>query len=133
MIGEDFIFNQYSLSDFGMKLYDPENSQEFISREIEKSDMTSIRQVPNHYSTHYTGTLVLSFLIIRDEDYFNTKNDLKLCGEDISLICAWLESPKTPEQLLVISGFLQLGLELMEQIEYNSNTRFDSMSKGRAV
>lgn len=109
MIGEDFIFNQYSLSDFGMKLYDPENSQEFISREIEKSDITSIRQVPNHYSAHYTGTLVLSFLIIRDEDYSNTKNDLKLCGEDISSICAWLESPKTPEQLLVISEFLQLG------------------------
>lgn len=101
MIGDDFLFNDIWLSDYGMKMYDPESSQQFIGREIEKSGISSLRQIPNHYSAYYANTLTLDFLVIKDNDEFPTQSEKKLSGEDINLIRGWLESPKTPTKLVI--------------------------------
>jgi len=96
MVGNDFFYDGHWLSEFGMKIYDPEESQQFVGREIERSDITSIRPVPNHYSAHYSNTLELSCLIIKDEDECRTKEEMKMEGMDISCVRLWLENPKIP-------------------------------------
>ena len=101
MVGNDFYFDGHWLSEFGMRVYDPEDSQQFVSREIDKADITPLRPVPNHYSAHYSDALTLSFLVVRDEeDEFLTQEESKLDGEVISYVRSWLESPKTPTHLL---------------------------------
>lgn len=101
MIGRDFLFNNTWLSEYGMKMFDPQNDQQFVSREIERSEITALRQVPNHFSVHYSNVLTLDFLIIKNDEEYDTKEELRLLGEDINLIRAWLESPKTPTKLVM--------------------------------
>lgn len=97
MVGNDFYYDGHWLSEFGMKVYDPEDTQQFVSRDIDKSDISTLRPIPNHYSAHYSDVLTLSFLIIKDdEDEPLTQEETKLDGEEISYIRAWLESPKIP-------------------------------------
>lgn len=101
MIGEDFLFDDVWLSDFGMKMYAPDETQQFTDRTIEKSEVTPQRQVPNHYTAYYPDALTLNFLIIRDECEYPRQEDKELIGEDINLLRAWLESPKTPTKLVI--------------------------------
>lgn len=101
MVGNDFYFDGHWLSEFGMRVYDPEDSQQFVSREIDKADITPLRPVPNHYSARYSDVITLFFLIVRDEeDEFLTQEESKLDGEVISYIRSWLESPKTPTHFI---------------------------------
>jgi len=102
MLGEDFCFGNRWLSEFGMSMFDPEDSQEWVSREIEKSDITSIRAIPNHYSTRYNDTLTLHFLILKNEDMCESKTDYKLSKFEINGLRAWLESPTQPTELQVV-------------------------------
>jgi len=101
MISEDFMFGDSWLSEWSMKMYDPENSQSFVSRSIDKSEITSLRAKPNHFGTTYSDALVLDFLIIKDEDECETWEDFKLTGDDIHYLRGWLESPKKPTELVV--------------------------------
>lgn len=100
MNGKDFYYNGHWLSDFGMMVFDPNDTQNFVGRTIDKGNITPVRQIPNHYSTYYSDVLTLSFLIIKDEETeYLTQEEKKLTGEDISYIRAWLESSKIPEKL----------------------------------
>ena len=99
MIGNDFYFGEHWLSEFDMKVYDPDNQQEFVGRDIDRADITSLRPVPNHYSTKYSDVLKLDFLIVKDPDIYES-NELKMDGDDISYVRAWLESPKKPTHLI---------------------------------
>ena len=101
MLGKDFTYGSSKLSDFGMKIYDPENEQQFATREIDKSEITSIRPVPNHYSTHYNDVLILNFFIIKDDGNYPSQSDMRLTANNINTLRAWLESPKTPVLLNV--------------------------------
>lgn len=123
MNGKDFYYNGHWLSDFGMMMFDPNDTQSFVGRTIDKANITPARQIPNHYSTYYSDVLTLSFLIIKDEENggnilcengtnitdengnnliveinYLSQEGKKLTGEDINVIRAWLESPKTPEK-----------------------------------
>ena len=102
MIGENFCFDSRWLSEFGMSMYDPEDSQEWVGREIDKSDITSLRAIPNHYSMHYADTLTLHFLIMKNEDICDSKTDYKLSKFEINGLRAWLESPSKPTELRVV-------------------------------
>ncbi len=102
MIGEDFHYNNFWLSDYGMKMYDPEETQQFIGREIDKSGLSPLRKVPNHYSVHYSNVLTLSFLILKDTHTCMSQEDYQLNGEEIHTIRSWLESPDTPAPLFVL-------------------------------
>ena len=101
MLGNDFTYNGHSLSDYNMKMYDPENSQQFASRVIDKAEITSIRPIPNHYSTHYADVLTLNFFITKDNDEYPTQKDMRMSSDDINTLRSWLESPKKPLSLFV--------------------------------
>lgn len=101
MIGEDFKYNGIWLSHFGMKMYDPDEPQSFVSREIEKGDLSSIRHVANHYTVHYTDVLKFNFLIIKDICLYSTQKDLLLSEDELNDLRTWLESPKTPCELFL--------------------------------
>lgn len=103
MIGENFAFNGSWLSDFDMKMYDPEDSQQFIGREIDKADISLLREMPNHYSTHYSDVLVLSLLILKNPDIYDSKDAMRLTADEINDIRSWLESPKLPSEMRMIS------------------------------
>lgn len=103
MIGENFAFNGSWLSDFDMKMYDPEDSQQFIGREIDKADISLLREIPNHYSTHYSDVLVLSLLILKNPDIYDSKDAMRLTADEINDIRSWLESPKLPSEMRMIS------------------------------
>lgn len=103
MVGEDFAFNGSWLSDFDMKMYDPEESQQFISREIDKSEISLLREIPNHYSTHYSDVLVLSLLITKNPDIYDSKLAMRLSADEVNDIRAWLESPKMPVEMRMLS------------------------------
>lgn len=101
MLGNDFTYGQHKLSDYDYKLYDPENEQQFVGRDVDRAEITSIRAIPNHYSTHYSSVLTLDFLIIKDDGTELTQSERLMSGDDINTIRAWLESPKTPTLLSV--------------------------------
>jgi hypothetical protein len=101
MFGEDFTFDSKKLSEYSMTMYDPEDNQSFVSMNIEKSDITSQRPKPNHFGKSYTDTLTLSFLILKDENVCDSKNDYRLTPNEINTLRAWLESPKMPTELVV--------------------------------
>lgn len=100
MIGEDFCYDGQWLSSYTMKMYDPDNEQAFVDREIDRSEFTSIRSTPNHFSTHYAESLILEFFIIRDVEKYDY-HELALSGDDIHELRSWLESAKTPKELIV--------------------------------
>lgn len=102
MIGEDFHYNNFWLSDYHMKMCSPNEAPQFAGRELDRSELSSVRSIPNHYSAHYSDTLTLSFLIVRDICLYPGKGQPKLSGSDIHNLRSWLESPRQPEPLFVL-------------------------------
>lgn len=83
-----------------MKMYDAQNEQTWVSREIDRAEITSSKSKPNHYGVHYSDTEKLEFLIIRNDDIFDS-NDCELNRIEINRLRTWLESPKFPKSLEV--------------------------------
>lgn len=104
MIGDDFSYDGKQLSAYNMIMCDPESDQEFVSRAIDRSEITSVRSTPNHFSVHYEDTKTLEFLIIKDPCEYPDQKDAELTGDDISALREWLESPKKPTELVVDDG-----------------------------
>lgn len=105
MIGDDFIFDNVRLSSYGMKMYTPDETQVFPQREIDKGNLSAVRSIPNHYSTHYSDVLVFNFFILKDCENANygTQRDMILSSAEINDLRTWLESPKLPCELFLES------------------------------
>ena len=101
MIGEDFMFGDKWLSEFGMIMCSPEEAQAFVSRSLDRAEITSTRAKPNHYTTRYEDSLNLNFLILKEDGICSNQENLKLTGDEIHFLRAWLESPKKPTELVV--------------------------------
>lgn len=101
MIGEDFMFGKHWLSEFDMIMCSPDEAQEFVTRNISRGEITPNRPEPNHYSVSYSDTLVLNFFILRDDTICETQKDMRLTGDDLHYLRAWLESPKKPTELIM--------------------------------
>ena len=99
MIPVDFIYDDEWLSNYDMVTLQPNDGQSFVSRNIERSDINTNRPVPFHYGVAYSDVLTLNFFIGR---YINN-NIVRLNEEEINDIRSWLESPKTPKKLTVIT------------------------------
>lgn len=102
MLGEDFCYNGSWLSNFGMKMFDPEKDYEFIGRECDRSDITAMRDVSNYYSTHYSDVLTLSFLAIKYDESYDNQAEMRMTGDEVNEVRSWLESSKRPAELLVL-------------------------------
>lgn len=104
MLGEDFAYNGRWLSEFDMRMYDQGESQQFVGREINRSDITPIRGIPNHYSTRYGDTLVLDMLVCKNTDLYDSTDEMRFTADELNEVRSWLESPKMPTELKVAHG-----------------------------
>lgn len=103
MVGKDFMFNDIWLSDFGYKMYAPSETPMFISMQIDKSEITPVKQTPNHYSSYYSDVLILQFFIMKDFCDYEEQNKLRLSNSDIDEMRSWLQGAKIPTELFVES------------------------------
>lgn len=103
MIANDFWYNDQYLSDFNLIMCMPEDEQDWARRDIDRSDITPIRPIPNFYSVKYSDTLVLHFLIIKCDEKAGTADYMKMDGEFIDELMGWLTSPKRHMLLTTIS------------------------------
>lgn len=110
MIGSDFSYAGNFLSDFNMAMYDPDNKQQFVGRELDQSEITAIRPMVSGYGAKFTDTLTLDFLIIKSDDSCDTKLDYILSDSEIHAIRSWLEYPKKPSELTVIKSDSELSV-----------------------
>ena len=104
MIGSDFTYNSKKLSDLNLKMYDPENKQQWVSREISKSEANINRQKSTFYGIKYSDTLPLNFLIMKDYDKGYTQSEMRFTEDEINNVLSWLTSAKTPKELTVFDG-----------------------------
>lgn len=102
MIGCDFKYNGHWLSEYYMIMCSPEDSQTFVSREIEKGSQTSLRPIPKFYSVRYTDVLQIGFRIVKDSNYFLNQEDQVFSSDDLNEIRSWLESPKKHCELFIL-------------------------------
>lgn len=100
MLRENFKYNGHWLSDFSMKMYDPDNAPQWVARTVDKSTPNPAREIPYHFTTHYDDVLRLDFLIIRDPGLYGSPYDLRLTDRDIHKLRSWLEYPKQPMELV---------------------------------
>lgn len=100
MVGEDFMYGSSWLSDFDMMMVSSEDAQQFVSRNFDRGDITSLRAKPNHYSAIYNDSLTLSFFIMKT-DGCDEQDKYKITGDEVHYLRSWLESPKKPTELVV--------------------------------
>ena len=100
MLGTDFTYGTKKLSDYQMIMAKPDDDQQFVTRAINKGEITSVRPKPNHYGVTYEDALVLNFFILKSAGC-NGQQYFKMTGDDIHSIRSWLESPKKPTELTV--------------------------------
>lgn len=102
MTGEDFIYESSWLSSHGMMMSSPEESATFSTREVLRSEFTSLRSIPDHYGTSYAEPQVFYFRILKKAGICGgDQDDLRMTGAEIHEIRSWLESPKKPAALII--------------------------------
>lgn len=83
-----------------MMMCAPEDEQEFVTRTIDRGEITPNRSKPNHYSVSYDDTLLLHFFIMK-KDGCHKQEDFRMSGDELHYVRLWLESPKKPTELVV--------------------------------
>lgn len=83
---------------------DPNEEQQWIGREVIRSDINMNNATPNHFGVKHNDFLVLSFLVIKNCNENRSQNEMKFTEDEIDSIFAWLDSPKTPKELTVFEG-----------------------------
>ena len=100
MLRSDFTYNGRSLSDFYMKMYDPDDVPSMPSRTIEKSEIGVTRERPHHYGAYFSDVKTHHFRLIHDPEHYATPYDLRLTDREINEIVTWLMQPEYPEELV---------------------------------
>lgn len=101
MVGQDFLFANKHLRDFGFIMAQPsEDDESGLNREIIKGTTTMHRSQAVHYGSRYSGVITLPFFIVKfDCDYDDTQISLF----ELRRIQTWLTSTKLPQSLHLIS------------------------------
>lgn len=100
MTGTDFLFDNYSLADFGLMMANPDNTQSFVSRTATTTELSSNRIEKSFFGISYDDTLTLHFLIIKNTCN-NQTNQMRFTQDELRKVRRWLESPKLPKELIV--------------------------------
>jgi phage-related protein len=103
MVGTDFYYDGYKLSDFGMIMTKPDGEQSFISRSLISNEQTPVKESLYIIGVNYDDTLQLDFCIIKDPCLYSDNG--KLSQMELNEIRKWLESPKTSKELKVENIF----------------------------
>ena len=99
MIGTDFYYDGYKLSDFRMIMAKPNEEQSFVSKSLVSTEQTPMRESIDIIGVSYDDTLQLNFFIIKNPCLYG--NNAKLSPMEINDIRKWIESPKASKELKV--------------------------------
>lgn len=101
MVGQDFLFDNKHLRDFGFVMAQPSDDDESgLNREILKGTTNMYRSQAVHYGTKYTDVVTLPLFIIKFNcDY----NDTQISLFELRKLQAWLTSSKLPQSLYIIN------------------------------
>lgn len=101
MVGQDFLFDNKHLRDFGFVMAQPSDSDESgLNREILKGTTNMYRSQAVHYGTKYTDVITLPLFIVKFNcDYDDTQVSLF----ELRKLQAWLTSSKLPQSLYIVS------------------------------
>ncbi|MDE5830430.1 MAG: hypothetical protein K2H53_01765, partial [Clostridia bacterium] len=97
MVGQDFLFDNKHLRDFGFVMAQPsDNDESGLNREILKGTTNMYRSQAVHYGTVYTDVITLPLFIVKFNcDYDDTQISLF----ELRKLQAWLTSSKLPQSL----------------------------------
>lgn len=101
MLRSDFTYNGRALSDFYMKMYDPDEQPSMPSRTIEKSEIGTARQRPQHYGAYFSDVKPHHFRLIHDPEHYESSYAMRLTDREIDEVISWLMQPEYPEDLVV--------------------------------
>lgn len=101
MVGQDFLFDNKHLRDFGFVMAQPsDNDESGLNREILKGTTNMYRSQAVHYGTVYTDVITLPLFIVKFNcDYDDTQISLF----ELRKLQAWLTSSKLPQSLYIVS------------------------------
>ena len=101
MVGQDFIFNNKRLIDFGfvMAKSNDNTSNSGLTREINKGTVTSERSQTNHFGTTYTDVITLPFFIVKNS--CDTSLGNTITPFELRKIQSWLTYSQLPQTLKV--------------------------------
>ena len=101
MVGQDFLFDNKHLRDFGFVMAQPQDNDESgLNRKILKGTANMYRSQVVHYGTVYSDVIVLSLFIVKFNcDYDDTQISLF----ELRKLQAWLTSSKLPQPLYIVS------------------------------
>lgn len=101
MVGEDFLFADKHLRDFGFVMADSSESiRSGLNRKILKGNANMYRSQAVHYGTVYSEVIVLPIFIVKFScDY----DDTEISMFELRKIQAWLTSSKLPQSLYMIT------------------------------
>lgn len=103
MVGQDFLFKDKHLLDFGFIMAQPKNGDDIsgLNRTILKGTMNAYRSQAVHYGTSYNDTLTLPLFIFKNScDY----DDSIITPFELRRIQSWLTSSKLPETLYIFTS-----------------------------
>lgn len=101
MVGQDFIFNNKRLSDFGFIMAKPNdnNSNSGLTREIVKGTVTPEKSKVNFFGTTYTDVIILPFLIVKNVCDSSLGN--QITPFELRKIQSWLTYSQLPQTLKI--------------------------------
>ena len=101
MVGQDFLFDNKHLRDFGFVMAQPsDNDESGLNREILKGTTNMYRSQAVHYGTVYIDVITLPLFIVKFNcDYDDTQISLF----ELRKLQAWLTSSKLPQSLYIVS------------------------------
>ena len=99
MVGQDFIFGNKHLRDFGFVMAQPsDNDESGLNRDILKGTANMYRSQAVHYGTVYNSVITLPLFIVKFHcDYEDTQISLY----ELRKLQSWLTSSKLPQSLFI--------------------------------
>lgn len=101
MVGQDFLFCNKHLRDFGFVMAQPpDNDESGLNREILKGTTNMYRSQAVHYGTVYSDVITIPLFIVK----FNCNyDDTQISMFELRKLQAWLTSSKLPQSLYIAS------------------------------
>lgn len=118
MYGQDFVFNEKSLSSFGMIMcvVDGMEDDKFsLSRDIISTELTSYRDYIHILGSKYTETLSFQVSIIKNPCENQSQNEMAISRSELRSLTSWLTSTSTTSTFYLVDDDKKFD----EYIEYD--------------
>ena len=133
MYGQDFVFNEKSLSSFGMIMCvfdDTEDDKLSLGRELISTELTSYRDYIHILGSKYTETLSFQVSIIKSICENKTQNEMAISRSELRSLTSWLTSTSTTSTFYLVDDDKKFD----EYIEYDCLcTDIEPFAVGEAI